>query len=379
MRRQALIGRSLLLILLLSLAACQEQKEPQGKTDSNSSPTSESQSRLVLNNATLEQSNTKGQLLWKIQVDKALYSPDQKKAELNKIRGNLFQDGKIVLQVSADKGEIYKDGENIFLKEKIIATDPRNGAVIRSEEVEWRPKEDVLMVRQNLRGSHAKLEASAKEAKYYTRRQRLELIGNIVATAKDPRLQLKTEHLFWDIPQEKVTSDRPLTMVRYQDKTITDRASANRAEVNLKISSATIRENIEYRSVAPPLQISGNTLTWNYKNRIVLSNQPVRLFHYQKLITITGNQAQVDLSKEVAHLKGGVQGYSSSNQAKLYSREMTWFIPAQKVEAVGNVIYEQAKPKLNLTGERAVGTLQNNNVVVSGNRQDRVVTEIFPD
>ncbi len=96
-------------------------------------------------------------------------------------------------------------------------------------------------------------------------------------------------------------------------------------------------------------------------------------------MTITGNQAQVDLAKEVARLKGGVRGYSSRNQAKLYSREMTWYVSSQRVEAVGNVIYEQADPQFNVTGDRAVGRLQDNNVVVSGNSQDRVVTEIVPE
>ncbi|CCQ53048.1 Homoserine dehydrogenase [Crocosphaera watsonii WH 8502] len=54
---------------------------------------------------------------------------------------------------------------------------------------------------------------------------------------------------------------------------------------------------------------------------------------------------------------------------------------AQTIEAHGNVIYEQNRdPKLNLTGEKAVGTLVDNNIVVTNSdRQERVVTEIFPE
>jgi LPS export ABC transporter protein LptC len=377
MKKWLVVKGSLLLLLLFSFCACQQQSKPQ--QESKASPTTEPERRLVLNNATLEQTNTSGQPLWKIQVEKATYSPDRKMAEISKIRGDLYQDGQVVLQVSADAGELYQDGEKVFLRKNIIATDPRNKTVIRSEEVEWRPKEDVLIARQSLRGSHPKLEALAKEGKYYTRQQRLDLTGNIVATAKEPRLQLKTEQLIWNVQQEKVTSDRPLTMVRYQDEIVTDRLTANRTELNLKISTTTVRENVEYRSVKPPVQIAANVVTWNYKNRLVLSNQPVRLFHYEDLVTITGNQAQVDLVKEVARLRGGVRGTSDRNQAKLYSREMTWYIAPQRVEAVGNVIYEQTNPLINLTGEKAVGRLQDNSLVVSGNPQDRVVTEIVPE
>jgi LPS export ABC transporter protein LptC len=378
MKLKAYVKGGLLLILLFSLCACQNQQR-QEETDSNPSPTSEPENRLVLNNATLEQPDDKGQPLWKIQVERANYSPDRKMAQISKIRGNLYQDGKVVLQVSADAGEIYQDGEKIFLRKNIIATDPRNKTVIRSDEVEWRPKEDLLTIRQNLRGSHPRLDATATEGKYYTRQERLELIGNIVATAKNPRLQLKTERLVWNIPQEKLTGDRPLTMVRYQDNTITDRLTAKRAEFNLKLSTTTARENVEYRSVEPAIQIAGNIVTWNYKTRLVLSSQPIRIFHYKEMVTLTGNQAQVDLTKEVARLKGGVQGSSTRNQTKLYAREMTWYIPAQRVEAIGNVIYEQLNPQISLTGEKAVGRLQDNSVVVSGNPQDRVVTEIVPE
>jgi LPS export ABC transporter protein LptC len=370
---------SLLVLLSIVFWGCQPSKEIQEQTNSSPSPTSESETRLVLNNATLEQPDEKGQTAWKIQVDKAVYSPDRKKAEIENIKGNLFQDGKVVLQVSAKKGEIDQDGLAIYLKEDVIATDSRNGAVIRSEEVEWKPRQDLLTIRKNLRGSHPRLNARAKEAKYYTRQERLELIGDAIATTKDPQLQLKAERLNWNINREQITSDRPLTMVKFAGNTITDRLSANRGEVNLIRTNVTVKENIEYRSLEPSIQVAANVLSWNYKTRLVISNQPIRLYDYKALVEIRGNQGQVDFSKEIAQLKGGVRGYSKRNQATIYASEMVWYIPAQRVEAMGNVNYTQVKPKLNLTGDKAVGKLQENNVIVTGNNKDRVLTEIVPD
>jgi LPS export ABC transporter protein LptC len=366
-----------LLISLLTLSACQQ---PQQKSRNSSDFSSqELKSHLILNNATLEQSNSQGQTLWKIQVEKATYTPDRKKAQLTNIKGNIFQDGKRVLQVSADKGEVYRDGEEVFLQENILAFDPRNGTTIRSDEVEWRPKQDVLMVRKKLKGSHPKLEASATEGRYYTRKQQIELIGNIVANSRKSQLQLKTEHLIWQIPKEKLIGDRPLKMVRYQDKIITDQVTTNRAEVDIKNNTVLIQKNNEFKSLQPPVQIASNSVLWNYKDRIVKSDQPIKLIHYLDEITITGNQAQVDLNKKIAYLKGGVQGISQRNQAQLYANEVVWYISSKIVEATGNVTYQQAKPKINLTGDKAVGTLQNNNVVVTSNSPKRVVTEIYPN
>lgn len=373
------LGKGIVSIALLSLLACQGSKQSEKTSDNPTQSAEPKEARLVLNNATLEQSNAKGEILWKIQVDEAAYSPDRRIAHLTKVRGNLFHEGKIVLQVSSNKGEIYKGGEEIFLKENIVATDPRNGAVLRSEEVEWRPNEALLMARKNFRGTHPKLNASANEGKYYTREQRLELIGKIIATAPEPKLQLKTEHLLWTITQQKVVGDRPLEAVRYQDKTVTDRLVANRANIDLNTKIATLQENIEFKSIDPPVQIAGDVVVWNYKERQMKSDKPVRLVQYVEQLTITGNRAQVDLNKKVAYLQNGVQGVSSGDRAKLYANELTWNMPTRIVEATGNVIYEQADPKFNVTGDKAVGTLQNNQVVVSSNSRDRVVTEIFPE
>lgn len=367
--------------LLIATTACQQQtnvnKPSNAKTDEQSSLDIES--RLVLNNATLEQSNAEGKSLWKIQVKKALYSRDKEIAQLEKVKGNIYQDGKIVLYISADKGEVYKDGEEIFLKENIIATDPRNGAVIRSQEVEWRPKDSLLIVRKDLKGSHAQLEATAKEGKYQTIEQKLELRGDIVATAREPKLQLKTEHLTWTIPTHKLMGDRSLKVTRYQDKIITDQIVTDSSQVDLKAKTVTLQQNIEFKSLEPPLQIASNRIIWNYETRIVTSDDPIQLLDTQAQISITGNRAQVDLNKKIAHLSDGVQGINNKTQAKLYAKELDWNIPTQVVSAIGNVIYQQINPVFNLTGDKAVGVLRDNSVVVTSNSPTRVVTEIYPE
>ncbi|MGB5593924.1 MAG: LPS export ABC transporter periplasmic protein LptC, partial [Crocosphaera sp.] len=88
-----------MLLLLLSLVACQSGK--QASQNLETSGETRDETSLSLENATLEQSNADGEILWKIQVDEAKYSPDRKKADLTAVKGNIFQDGKVVLQVKA--------------------------------------------------------------------------------------------------------------------------------------------------------------------------------------------------------------------------------------------------------------------------------------
>ena len=371
--------RGAILLLLLSLVACQSNQKQSQNLEASGETRDET--NLKLENATLEQSNGKGEILWKIQVDEAKYSPDRKKADLTAVKGNLFQDGKIVLRVKSDYGVIERDGAEIFLRDNVVAVDPRNNAVLRSEEVEWQPEASLLTVRKNVRGSHPQLETSANEGKYNTREQKLELKGKIKATSEEKKLQLETEKLVWEIPKQTIIGDRLLKMIKFQGKTITDRLVANKARVLLDKKQIIVKENIEYKSIKPPLQIATNEIIWYYQTRQVYSSKPVQLIQYAQNITITGNQAHVNLAENVAYLQGGVQGVSQTNDSQLYANNLTWNILDQSIEADGNVIYEQNQnPKFNLTGEKAVGTLVDNNIVVTNSdRQQRVVTEIFPE
>ncbi len=332
---------------------------------------------LVLNNAILEQSNSRENSLWRIKAERAIYSKNKQTARLEKITANLLQDSQLILQVSAKTGEIQDDGDVIFLRDDIIVSDPRNQALVSSEEVEWRSREHVLILRGNLTGSQSDLKVTAREGRYYPQTEILELQNNIVATKKEPSLQLETEHLVWDIPQQKIKGDRPLQIIRYRDKKISDakhreaeRISAERGEVRLAENTAQLQQNVELRSFTPKIQIASNSVIWNYQTRFVSTDKPVQVVDADNQLTITGNQGQIDLNTEVAKLRDGVQGFDGRNQAKLYSQDLVWNIPTQIVEATGNVFYQQSDPQLDLTGDKAVGNLKEKKVVVS-NSSDR--------
>lgn len=371
--------KAVLLVLILSATACGQQRQTESRSQPNSAAAADSQKRLVLESATINQPNQQGQTQWKINAKRAVYSPDQKTAQLEDITGNLYQDGKVVLQVEAKRGTVKKDGKEIVLRDQFVATDPRNGATIRGENVVWRPQQDLLLVRQNFTGSHPKLTASANQGKYDTSKQRLELIGQVEATAQDPSLHMKTEHLFWKIQQGLVISDRTTHIDRYKGETITDSAVADHAQVNLNTQIAQLNQNVELKSLDPLLQIATESATWNPEAQTVVSDKPVRIVNSEEKVTATANQGQVNLDTKVAHLTGGVQGISKRNQAQLFANKLFWKIPSPRMQAKGNVIYRQADPPLNTTGTQAKGNLANENIVVRGGDSDeRVVTEIVP-
>jgi LPS export ABC transporter protein LptC len=365
-----------LVLCVTGLTACQPPDPP--RVSPTTTPKIEDNSRLTLNNATLEQANPTGQPLWKIQVKKAVYSQDQKIARLEKVKGNIYQNGKVVLQVSADRGEVYKEGQEVLLQNNIVAIDPRNQAVIRAKEVRWQPKEGILIVRKDLKGNHRQLDAIATEGRYNTKEQKLDLVGNVVAIAKEPRVRLTTDRLAWDVRNRVMFTDRPMAFDRYEGNNVIDRVSAKGGRWEMDNRLVTLEENIEYRSIEPPLQIAGQQVRWNYRDRTIASDRPAELFQSKDNVAITGNRVFVDLGRKIARLEAGVNGVNRKTGATLYSQTLTWKMRERIVEAEGNVVYDQPRPKFNVTGDTAIGTFADNNIVVSSRSPDRVVTEIYP-
>ncbi len=366
------------LLMLLVASGCTSRPNVKPKATEDSASNKEIAQNLVFNNVTLEQTDEKGQRLWLVKGTQAIYSQDKKTAKIQKPDGDLYQDGKVIIHITADNGEVEEDGEKILLKGQLVATDKRNGAVLRGKELEWRPKEDLLIVRQEVTGTHEQWQIAAQEAKYLTRSQQMELTGKIIAAFKDPELQMRTEHLIWKITEQKAIADRFIQIDRFQNKQATAQVVSDRAEVNLKTKIANLKQNIQFTSVDPPLLMATNSATWDFVGQIVLSDLPVKIYHRQEKVTITANQGQLNLAQQVALFTGGVRGNGSRNQSQIYANWLKWEIPTQQFDAQGNVIYQQVNPPLNLTGSRAIGRMADQNVVVTSGDNGRVVTEIIP-
>jgi len=359
------------LLFLLGLTACA------GETPKETPPKIKAtEGHLSLNKATLEQSNEKGQSLWKIEVVKAVYSPDRKKVQIENIKGNIFQDGQRVLEISSKEGEVYRDGEEIYLKNNIVAVDPRNGIRITADEMKWQPKQDLLTVTKKLKSTNKDLEITATEGRYHSRRQEIELIGKVFGIARQDKIELKTEYLKWLIGNNKIIGDRPLEFVRYLDKLVTDKLNAKRMEMDTKDNTVLAQDAVTFKSIQPSVQIAGKNFLWNYRDRHLESQQPLQVVDYKDQVTITANQGYFDQVKQYVNLKGGVHGQSPVNQAEIYAQEAIWHLDTKLVEGTGDISYKQINPPMYLTGDHAVGILQENRVIVTSNNDKKVVTVI---
>ena len=135
-------------------------------------------------------------------------------------------------------------------------------------------------------------------------------------------------------------------------------------------------KNIELVSLQPKLQAATESLTWNSQTRSGQSDQPIQIIDRDLQISLTGNRGSFDLPGKVIMLEGGVKGINSKNPSELYAQQLTWKIDTEKVEATGNVVYQQDNPRTRLMGEKAIGSLDSNDIVVTSNGKQPVTSII---
>lgn len=363
---------------LLTLASCGANKPSIKEQPDETESVQEEESKFTFQGVALEQFDEKGQPVWKVNAKQAKYTKEKQIGEAENPDGELYQDGKIVYKVTAQKADIRQDGKQLFLKGQIVATDPENGVVLRGNELEWRPQEDLLIVRNQLNGTHKQLQAVAQEAKVKTREQRIDFFGGVVAKSVEPNLQMRTEQLTWMIKQEKLIGDRPMQIDRFEDNKVTQRGRGDAASVFLKTEIVNITKNAFIELLDPLVQIASNSMTWNIKAETVKTNAPLKVVHRAENVTVSGNRGELKIPQKTVYVQGDVKGVGQKGQS-IQSNNLTWYLDKQLVEASGNVTYSQTSPRFTFKGETATGNLQTENVVVKGgNSGDRVITEIIP-
>jgi LPS export ABC transporter protein LptC len=367
----------LLLILLMNIAVITAGCQSSQPDVDQASSASRLDTELVLNNAVLEQSNKQTNTVWKIKADNIVYSEDKQIATLDKVVGNLVQNGTVILKISAESGKIKDQGNLILLNDQVIASDPRNNSVISSEAVEWRPRENLLLIKAKLTGTHPNLKVVADSGKYFTDIEKLAIQGDVIVTTQQPALQLTSDRLEWNIPQEQIISPGAVELVSYdKNQTILDKLVSDRAELNLTQHQAILTKNIELITSDPQLQVATDFLTWNYQDRLGKTDRPIQIVDRDRRLSLTGNKGEINLQQQLATLENGVQGINQAEASELYARQIIWQLDTEEVEAMGSVIYEQAKPKARLTGEKAIGTLGDNNIVITSNGKQPVTSVI---
>jgi len=367
--------RLLLLLLLVGLTGCGGFGRMIGRSRPQPTTAGQGQEGVAFENVTLKQTDSQGQLLWQIRAERATYTKDQKVARVRNINGQLFQAGRLAFTLEAKRGEIQPEAEMIRLTGEIVATEVQEKVSLRGREMEWYPQADLLLVRRDLQVSHPQAQASAQEARASSRKQTIEVQGDVVVNTRDPQLQIKANHALWQVDQSLITADPQVQVRSLAPDQISGRAVAGRARIDLRAKSVTLGPKAQVSLVTPPLEVASPQLVWLLNQQQINSQQPVQVWHRQQNVVVTANRSILDLAKQQVNLSGEVEANGLQKQAVLKTDQLTWSLPTQEIAAVGNVVYHQEQPRIDLQGPKAVGKIQAQTILLEGGQ---IVTEIFP-
>jgi len=372
--------RTAIVLVALTIGAC---SSPGVTPVEETSPAQSQDTPLAFRNGILQQTDAQGQMLWRIKVGQAAYQPNQKTVQVQDLEGELFQDGRPVFHIQAKQGEIHQESQRIALKGKIVAWDIQDKGVLQGHEMEWRPQDDLLILRRSLRITYPQLQIAAKEAYASSRVRQVKAQGQVVAVTHQPKLRLRAEQMTWQVAQQQIavasnpqnSTFQGIRIERLTGQASFDQAMAGQAEVNLKAQSMTLHRNARLSLLDPPLEVASQQLIWNLERQWAISRQPIYVQHRGQKITVTAAQGKLNLAQKRVQFTGSVQTAGTRNRSLLKTDQLTWLIPTQAIEAEGNVVYQQNQPRFELRGPKAFGKFRQQAVLISGGD---VVTEIVP-
>ncbi len=401
--RWSTTGIALALTCSLVVSGC-----GQGKKDpSTDNPAAEN--KLTIDNFSLEQSSAQGKLWWKMKAKQATYTIDRKAAQVKDLAGELYQDGQVVMRLSAKTANVVQDGEKVTLQGDVTATETRNQLVVVSQELEWQPNQDLLTISKGIRATHPKAQAIADHGKYISRQQRLELFDKIAAVAPAENVRLQTTYLLWQVDTANISSNQAVQIDRFKEGKPIEQVTADSINYNIEkqvaklggqvkfnsleqamkveANSATweiqpnivaLQDKIRFDGTKPILRVTANTARWNIKEQLITASSALEIYHQAEQATFTAASGSLNLAKNTAILNGSAKGFTTRNQAKLQAENITWDIDSQLLTGKGKVRYQQSDPALTVSGAEAQGKLQDQSVVVTGNGKDFVETQIIP-
>lgn len=334
-------------------------------------------------NLVLRQTNPKGELIWKIQAETATYSPDRKVAHLKNVKGELLDAGKPVYKLTTPQAQVQQQQTQLVLNGQVTVQDLRNKVVIVGPEFIWQPNQNQLLARQNPQVRYPQITLTAKEITANSKTQQVQAQGNVQVTSQRPDfkdLQLKSQVLQWNVKQEQLMAGsltdpklRGVDVKRIKGPNVGERATGGELAWNLTEKLLTLREQAQVNLVNPDVQVAGNVLMWRVEQQEILSDEPVQIVSPSQTLTAQAQAGRMNLATKQVDLTGRVQLNRSQNPAQLNTDQLTWSIPSQQINAVGNVFYQQQTPFLRLRGTEAVGWLDKQEVIVSGGVQTQVI------
>ncbi len=316
-----------------------------------------------LDNVTLTEFDSQGNLIWEIKATKANYSQDNLTAEIVTVSGKFYRAGKVLIEAKGKAGTVNQKERKITIDGDIKAKLLNENIQITADRMVWQADDDLLTATGNIQINQPDRQIAlvGKSLKAVPSASRFTLEQSVKVTSAQPPIVVETPSLTWEAPKGIVRIDVPFKATHK-----TEDLTLNAAKGVWQIPEQVLKlpQSVLIKAPKRDWQVTSRNLEWRIGQNLVNLTEPLEITSPSRGYTLTSQRGKVDFSSQLIQLQGDVKGASTNNQSMITADRATWNIPQQIVTAQGNVFYRQAQSQLDVRGDRAVADLATQKVEV---------------
>ncbi len=194
---------------------------------------------------------------------------------------------------------------------------------------------------------------------------------NIVLTESDR----KTQGPLWEIKAKRAeySKDRKIAQITGLEGTFFEagkkalRVKAPKGEIRTDERTIFLKGGVQGLAMERGTTLNADQIRWTPDKKIVIAEGAVVLFDPKQQVTVKGKRMVGDIAIQSVTLEGGVTATSKPGQAKLVCNKAVWQVPEKILKAMGNVVYNQAKPDVvSLQAGQASWNMDTDEIVALG-------------
>lgn len=329
----------------------------------------------------LHQNDRSGKKLWDLQGPKASYRINQRLAYIEMPEGLLYRDGQSSYRITAKRGIITNDGEQIELINavKLTTLDHRKISLLAGRAI-WKPAENIIDLFDKPEALDPTRTLGAGKARFYINREDLELSQSprlLIWTKKQksaelPQLDLLVRTANWNLINGKLSAAGPIKSLQRPQKDQQRFLTAVGLEGNTKEEWLDFLPPVVITDPAKKMELKAGLSRWWIKQERITSLD----YAEAKLDKLFLNGAKFEIQERNHSIQVGAKCVLIQPQQSLKADTCTWNWKTGAILAVGSV--ELRRNQLNQV-TRAVqlqGKTGSDGLVVFSAPGERVATQL---
>ncbi|MCA1903587.1 MAG: LPS export ABC transporter periplasmic protein LptC [Cyanobacteria bacterium KgW148] len=330
----------------------------------------------TLDNVTLTEFDSQGNLIWEIKASKADYSQDNLTAQIVTVSGKFYRGGKVLIEAQGKAGSVNQKERKITIDGDIKAKLLNENIQVNADRMVWQADDDLLTATGNIKINQPDRQISlvGKSLKAIPSISRFTLEQAVKITSAQPPIVVETPALTWEAPKGIVRIDVPFKAT-HQTEDLTLNAQKGVWQIPEQVIK--LPQSAVIKAPQRDWQVGSRNLEWRIAENLLNLPQAVEVASKSRGYVLTSQSAKINLTNQIVQLLGNVRGTSSKDQSQITADRAEWNIPQQLVTAQGNVFYRQAEGNLDVKGDRAIANLADQTVAVSS--PNSVETLVIPE